>query len=77
MTLTPAQRTMARSFFTTFLATFLATAPVASVAEGDFEWFLPTALSAFVAALRTVIAALDPGNPHYGVGSRPTVDYEE
>ena len=61
-----------RSFATTFLAVFLGLIPVAAVADGDLSWASSALVSALVAGLRTVIAALDPGQPLYGVGSQPT-----
>jgi hypothetical protein len=58
----------ARSFATTFVSVFVASVPVAALLSGDWSWVQAAAASALIAALRTVIAALDPGQPLYGVG---------
>ena len=63
-----------RSFITTFIAVFLPLIPAAKVADGDFTWAAAAgsaALAAAVtAALRTLLAAVDPGQPLYGKGSK-------
>jgi heme/copper-type cytochrome/quinol oxidase subunit 4 len=59
-----------RSFLTTFLSVLLALVPVAAVVEGDFTWVTAALVSAATAALRTVLAALDPGMALYGVGAQ-------
>jgi len=67
-------KSMIRSFVTTFAATFLTFAAgyVTSVVQGDFSWATSAGVAAFVAALRTLIAALDPGMPLFGVtGDKP------
>ena len=56
-----------RSFVTTFVAVFVAAVPLSAALEGDFTWAGAAASAAFVAALRTLVAALDPGMPLYGV----------
>jgi len=56
-----------RSFLTTFVAVFAASIPLAAALDGDFTWAGAAAASALVAALRTLVAALDPGQPLYGV----------
>ena len=56
-----------RSFATTFLAVFVAAVPLSAALEGDFTWAGAAASAALVAALRTLVAALDPGQPLYGV----------
>lgn len=62
----------ARSFVTTLVATFLAAVPVAAVSQGDFSWAVAAGVAALVASLRTVLAALDPGQPLFGVtGDKP------
>jgi hypothetical protein len=58
-----------RSALTTFLATFLGLIPVAAVVDGDFTWASAAITAAVIAAVRTGIAALDPGQPLYGIGS--------
>ena len=60
-----------RSFLTTLLATFLTLIPVAAVVEGDFTWLVAALASAALAAVRTLLAALDPGMDLYGVGAKP------
>ena len=62
----------ARSFITTFVATFLAAVPVAAAVQGDFTWVEVAVASALVAGLRTVLAALDPAMPLFGLsGDKP------
>ena len=58
-----------RSFLTTALATFLSLIPAAALTEGDFTWAAAAVTTAVVAGLRTIIAALDPSMPLFGVGS--------
>jgi len=67
--MTQTQQAALRSFLTTLITTFLALVPVAAVVEGDFTWAGTALLSAFVAAARTVVAALDPGNTSFGFGA--------
>ncbi len=69
--MTPQLKAAIRSFLTTFIGALLALVPVAAVVEGDFTWVTAALVSALTAALRTVLAALDPGQPLYGVGSTP------
>jgi hypothetical protein len=64
-----------RSFLTTAAATFLSLIPVAAVLEGDFTWAGAAVTSAVVAALRTLLAALDPQMPLFGVVSEDTGDH--
>ena len=61
----------ARSFATTFLAVFLTLVPVAAVVDGNWEWVSSALVASLVAAVRTLLAALDPGMGLYGVGSTP------
>jgi hypothetical protein len=58
-----------RSFLTTLAATFLSLIPVAAVLDGDFTWAGAAITSAVVAGLRTLLAAIDPGMPLFGVGT--------
>jgi heme/copper-type cytochrome/quinol oxidase subunit 4 len=58
-----------RSFATTFISVFLTLIPVAAVVEGDFQWLGTAAVASLTAAVRTLLAALDPGQPLYGTGS--------
>lgn len=59
-----------RSFITTFVAVFAPAIPAAKIADGDFTWVTAAAAAALAAAvtaaLRTLLAALDPGQPLYG-----------
>jgi len=57
----------ARSFGTSFVAAFVASIPVTGFA--DLAWVEAAAVGALFAAVRTVLAALDPGQPLYGIGS--------
>lgn len=70
----PRIKSMLRSFATTFAATFLTFAAgyITQVVQGDFSWATSAGVAALVAALRTLIAALDPGMPLFGVsGDKP------
>lgn len=58
-----------RSAVTTFLATLLATVPLQAIVTADVAVVGPLALAALLAALRTAVAYLDPGNTSFGVGS--------
>lgn len=69
--MSPQVKSAIRSFLTTFIGALLALVPVSAVVEGDFTWVTAAAVSALTAALRTLLAALDPGQPLYGVGSAP------
>ena len=55
-----------RSFVTTFVAVFAAAVPLSAALDGDFTWAGAAASAALLAAVRTVLAALDPGQPLYG-----------
>lgn len=59
-----------RSFLTTFVAVFIAAVPIGAAVEGDFTWFGAAIAAAFVAGIRTGLAALDPGMPLFGKGSK-------
>lgn len=65
-----------RSALTTFLSTLLTLVPVAAIVEGDFTWVAAAITAAVIAAVRTTVAALDPGQPLYGVGSGPELGDE-
>ena len=67
--MTDQMKAAVRSFLTTFLATIITLIPVTSVVEGDFEWVGPALLAAGLAAVRTLLAALDPGMSLYGAGA--------
>lgn len=60
---------VARSFLTTFAVTFLSAVPIAALSALDFSWAPTAGLAAGVAAVRTAIAALDPGNSTFGIGA--------
>lgn len=57
-----------RSCITTFLATLLVSIPVTAL-SGDLEWVGPAVLASLVAAARTLLAIIDPGNKTFGIGS--------
>ena len=65
--MTASQKAALRSFATTFLSTLITLVPVTSVVSGEFEWVAPALLSAVTAALRTLVSALDPGQPLFGI----------
>ena len=72
--MTPQMKAAIRSFLTTFIATLLTLIPVTSVVEGDFQWAGPALMSAGLAAVRTLLAALDPGMGLYGIGAQDPPD---
>ncbi len=63
-----------RSALTTFAATFIGLVPVTALVGGDVSWIQSAAVAAGLAALRTLLAAVDPGQPLYGVGGGETGD---
>jgi hypothetical protein len=63
-----------RSALTTFVVTFIGLVPVSALVGGDTSWVASAATAAILATLRTIVAALDPGNTSYGIGSEPIVD---
>lgn len=69
-----------RSALTTFVTAFVALVPLSAVVSRDFSWVQSAAIAAALATLRTIVAALDPGNTAYGVGSPvevPVLDSEQ
>jgi hypothetical protein len=62
-----------RSALTTFVVTFIGLVPVSALVGGDTSWVASAVTAAILATLRTVVAALDPGNTSFGVGSEPPV----
>lgn len=62
-----------RSALTTFITTLLGLIPVAAIVDGDFTWAGAAITAAVISAVRTTVAALDPGQPLYGIGA----DYPE
>lgn len=61
-----------RSAATTFLVTFLGLIPVAAAVGGDFSWIQSAVVAAALAAVRTLVAYIDPGNTTFGFGSVPS-----
>ena len=62
-------RRIARSFITTYLGALLAMVPLEALAAGQIDWLAQAALAALLAAVRTTLAAFDPGQTYYGLGS--------
>jgi hypothetical protein len=58
-----------RSALTTFIVTFIGLVPVSALVGGDTSWVASAATAAILATLRTVVAAVDPGNTSYGIGA--------
>jgi len=65
-----------RSAITTFLTTLLGLIPVAALVDGDFTWAGAAVTAAIISAVRTAVAALDPGNTSFGIGSGPELGDE-
>lgn len=66
MKMSPEVKSLIRSCITTFLATLLAAVPVSAL-SGDVQWVGPAVLASLVAAVRTLLAYVDPGNASFGV----------
>ncbi len=64
-----------RSALTTFIVTFIGLVPVTALVGGDTTWITAAVTAAVLATLRTIVAAIDPGNTSYGIGA--TVDVPE
>ena len=62
-------KALIRSFLTTFLTVFIGLIPVTALVDGDWTWLVAALSSAGLAALRTLVAYLDPGMTLYGVGA--------
>ena len=62
-----------RSALTTFVVTFIGLVPLTALVGGDTSWATSAAVSALLAAVRTVVASLDPNNTSFGIGSTPTI----
>ena len=60
---------MIRSAVTTFVVTLIGLVPVAALVGGDTSWVTAAVTAAVLATLRTIVAALDPGNTSFGVGA--------
>lgn len=58
-----------RSLVTTFVTSFIALVPLSAVVSHDFSWVQSAAVSAALAAIRTLVAYIDPGNTSFGIGS--------
>ena len=65
-----------RSALTTFIVTFIGLVPVTALVGGDTTWVTSAATAAILATLRTLVAAIDPGNTSFGVGSEPIISDE-
>ena len=65
-----------RSAVTTFFVTFIGLVPVTALVGGDTTWITAAITAAVLATLRTIVAAIDPGNTSFGVGSEPVVSDE-
>lgn len=65
-----------RSALTTFVVTFIGLVPVSALVGGDTTWITAAVTAAVLATLRTIVAAIDPGNTSYGIGSEPTISDE-
>ena len=58
-----------RSALTTFATVLIGLVPVSALLDGDISWAQSALAAAALAGLRTLFAALDPGQPLYGVGA--------
>jgi hypothetical protein len=58
-----------RSALTTFIVTFIGLVPVSALVGGDTTWVTAAVTAAVLSTLRTIVAAIDPGNTSYGVGA--------
>ena len=58
-----------RSALTTFIVTFIGLVPVTALVGGDTTWITAAVTAAVLATLRTIVAAIDPGNTSYGIGA--------
>lgn len=58
-----------RSALTTFVVTFIGLVPVSALVGGDTTWITAAVTAAILATLRTLVAAIDPGNTSYGIGA--------
>lgn len=65
-----------RSALTTFITSFIALVPLSAVLANDFSWVQSAAVSAALAAIRTLVAYIDPGNTSFGIGS-PDVTFTQ
>jgi hypothetical protein len=61
--------TWLRSAATTFIVTFIGLVPVTALVGGDTTWITAAVTAAILATLRTIVAAIDPGNTSYGIGA--------
>ncbi len=58
-----------RSAVTTFIVTFIGLVPVTALVGGDTTWITAAVTAAVLATLRTLVAAVDPGNTSFGIGA--------
>jgi|PlaIllAssembly_1097288.scaffolds.fasta_scaffold2941435_1 hypothetical protein len=65
--MSPQLKAALRSFATSFLTALLVLIPVDAVVDGDLSWLQGALLAAGTAALRTVLSALDPNMPLFGL----------
>lgn len=58
-----------RSALTTFLVTFVGLVPAAALIGGDTSWAASAGIASLLAAVRTIVAAVDPKNTSFGIGA--------
>jgi hypothetical protein len=58
-----------RSALTTFIVTLIGLVPMSAVLNNDFSWVQSAAIAAALAAIRTLVAYIDPNNTSFGIGS--------
>jgi hypothetical protein len=58
-----------RSALTTFIVTLIGLVPMSAVLNNDFSWVQSAAIAAALAAVRTLVAYIDPNNTSFGMGS--------
>lgn len=58
-----------RSALTTFAVTLLSLIPIEALSGGDLTWVQSAVTAAALAAVRTLVVALNPMDPSYGLGT--------
>jgi hypothetical protein len=58
-----------RSALTTFVVTLVSLVPIEALSGGDLTWVQTAITAAALAAVRTLVVALNPTDSSYGVGS--------
>ena len=58
-----------RSALTTFVVTLVSLVPIEALSGGDLTWVQSALTAAALAAVRTLVVALNPTDPSYGFGS--------